>query len=64
MLSFGLLLNGTSCIVFVKKDNGKHLGWYKNPKNPHNPSSPNKPSNVSPGKSKTKNAPPEKKNKK
>lgn len=22
----------------VKKDNGKHKGWYKNPKNPHHPS--------------------------
>lgn len=21
----------------VKKDNGNHYGWYKNPKNPHNP---------------------------
>ena len=21
----------------VKKDNGKHKGWYKNPNNPHNP---------------------------
>ncbi|MES2733108.1 MAG: hypothetical protein V4714_15275 [Bacteroidota bacterium] len=22
----------------VKKDNGKHKGWYKNPHNPHHPS--------------------------
>jgi len=22
----------------VKKDNGKHKGWYKNPNNPHHPS--------------------------
>lgn len=21
----------------IKKDNGKHKGWYKNPHNPHNP---------------------------
>jgi hypothetical protein len=29
-----------SCKV-VKKDNGKHKGWYKNPKNPHNPKTTN-----------------------
>ncbi|MBK7133631.1 MAG: hypothetical protein IPH69_12660 [Bacteroidales bacterium] len=31
------LLSTTSCVVLVKKDNGNHKGWYKNPKNPHNP---------------------------
>lgn len=36
------LFSTTSCIVLVptkRHDNGKHKGWYKNPKNPHNPSS-------------------------
>ena len=32
-----LLLPAASCVVTVKKDNGKHKGWYKNPNNPHNP---------------------------
>ena len=40
------LLSQTSCVVVHKSDNGKHKGWYKNPKNPHNPNSTN------PGKSK------------
>ena len=31
------LFSVTSCVVLVKKDNGNHKGWYKNPKNPHNP---------------------------
>jgi len=31
------LVSSTSCVVLVKKDNGNHKGWYKNPKNPHNP---------------------------
>jgi hypothetical protein len=41
-----LLISQTSCIVFYKKDNGKHKGWYKNPNNPHHQNSTN------PGKSK------------
>lgn len=36
-LSIGLLLGPTSCTVFFTKDNGKHKGFYKNPKNRHNP---------------------------
>jgi hypothetical protein len=38
------LLFTTSCVVVtpgVKKDNGKHKGWYKNRNNPHNPKSTN-----------------------
>jgi hypothetical protein len=27
-----------ACVV-VKKDNGKHKGWTKNPNNPHHPAS-------------------------
>jgi hypothetical protein len=30
----GLLFSATSCAVIVKKDNGKHSGWHKNPKKP------------------------------
>jgi hypothetical protein len=41
-----LLMSQTSCMVFYKKDNGKHKGWYKNSNNPHHPNSTN------PGKSK------------
>jgi len=33
------LFSNSSCVVFYKKDNGKHKGWFKNPKNPHNPTS-------------------------
>jgi hypothetical protein len=38
-----LALQATSCVsnkntkIAVKKDNGNHKGWYKNPNNPHNP---------------------------
>jgi hypothetical protein len=39
VLSVLFILSLTSCAVFVKKDNGKHKGWYKNSNNPHNPSS-------------------------
>lgn len=46
LLCIGLLSSATSCFVFVRKDNGLHKGWNKNPKNPHNPNSTN------PGKSK------------
>lgn len=31
-----VLQKGKSTTV-VKKDNGKHKGWYKNPNNPHHP---------------------------
>lgn len=41
VLCTGLLLNATSCLVLVSKDNGKHNGWYKNPNNPHHPNSTN-----------------------
>ena len=27
----------SSCAVIVRKDSGKHKGWFKNPKNPHHP---------------------------
>lgn len=39
LLSMIILLNLTSCILFVKEGKGKgnHNGWYKNPHNPHNP---------------------------
>ncbi len=32
-----ILLNSSSCVVVPRTDNGKHKGWFKNPKNPHNP---------------------------
>jgi hypothetical protein len=35
------LFSNSSCVVYHKKNNGKHKGWYKNPKNPHNPHSTN-----------------------
>jgi hypothetical protein len=35
-LALSLFLFSTSSCV-VKKDNGKHKGWFKNPNNPHNP---------------------------
>lgn len=31
------LLSATSCVVLVKRDNGRHKGWFKHPQNPHNP---------------------------
>jgi len=40
-LSLGLLFSTTSCLVLVKKDNGKHKGWHKNSNNPHHPNSSN-----------------------
>ena len=46
LLCLVLLFGVTSCVVLVKKDNGRHKGWFKNPNNPHNPYSTN------PGKSK------------
>ena len=49
VFGIGLLFAMTSCAVIVpgssarygvvKKDNGKHNGWYKNQNNPHNPNS-------------------------
>jgi len=41
-----LLFAATSCVV-VRKDNGKHRGWFKNRNNPHHPRTTN------PGKSKS-----------
>lgn len=41
VLCFGLLISVPSCTVFVKKDNGQHKGWNKNPNNPHHPQSTN-----------------------
>jgi len=37
MLITGMMLSFTSCVIVVRKDNGKHKGWYKNPNNPHHP---------------------------
>ena len=31
VLSAGLLLSTSSCVVLVKEDNGKHKGWFKHP---------------------------------
>jgi len=41
ILCFGLLVGTSSCLVITKKDNGKHNGWFKNPKNPHHHNSTN-----------------------
>ena len=30
----GLLISASACVV-VKKDNGRHRGWFKNRKTPH-----------------------------
>jgi len=32
-----LLFVASSCAVVVRKDNGKHRGWFKNRNNPHHP---------------------------
>jgi hypothetical protein len=37
VLCMGLLIGATSCVVLVKEDNGRHKGWFKNPRNRHNP---------------------------
>jgi hypothetical protein len=37
LLFTAILFTAESCVVLVKDDNGKHKGWYKNPKNPHHP---------------------------
>jgi hypothetical protein len=36
-IASALVLSAPSCTVLVKKDNGKHKGWYKNTNNLHNP---------------------------
>lgn len=33
----GYIASLSSCTVTFRHDNGKHKGWFKNPKNPHNP---------------------------
>ena len=38
-LTVSLLLPAASCTVLVKKDNGKHKGWFENKNNPYNPAS-------------------------
>ncbi|UKN02276.1 hypothetical protein K6119_01925 [Paracrocinitomix mangrovi] len=38
---FTLSIITSSCTVSIRHDNGKHKGWYKNPKNPHHPRSNN-----------------------
>ena len=50
-LCAGILFGASSCVVLVKKDNGKHKGWFKNPNNPHHPHSTN-PAGKSKGKHK------------
>ncbi|SFC24569.1 hypothetical protein SAMN05421780_1044 [Flexibacter flexilis DSM 6793] len=46
-LCSSLLFSMSSCLVssthttVVKKDSGKHKGWYKNSNNPHHPHSTN-----------------------
>lgn len=35
------LFSNSSCVMVHTTDNGKHKGWFKNPKNPHNPNSTN-----------------------
>lgn len=41
LIGLVFMFSTTSCFVVVSKDNGKHKGWYKNPKNPHHPRSNN-----------------------
>ena len=33
VLSMIIVLNLTSCFLVLRKDNGNHKGWYKNPGN-------------------------------
>lgn len=40
-LTGAILLPLASCVVFVRKDNGRHKGWHKNPNNPHHPTTKN-----------------------
>jgi hypothetical protein len=49
LLCIGFMFNATSCVVFVKKDHGKHKGWHKSTNNPHHSNYPN---NTNLGKSK------------
>lgn len=35
----GYISSLSSCSITFKSDNGKHKGWFKNPKNPHHPKS-------------------------
>ncbi|MES2617530.1 MAG: hypothetical protein V4613_06620 [Bacteroidota bacterium] len=43
IVPIALLLFLTACVTYypktVKRNNGNHYGWYKNPRNPHNPNS-------------------------
>ncbi|HET6245186.1 MAG: hypothetical protein H0V01_12045 [Bacteroidetes bacterium] len=48
----GLLFSTSSCLVVVKKDNGRHKGWFKNTNNPHHPHSTNPGNGNSGGKGK------------
>jgi hypothetical protein len=52
LLSIFFAANISSCTVTYTRhhDNGKHKGWFKNPKNPHNPA--HKPGNGKPKKNK------------
>ena len=37
VISLIIILNLSSCFLIVRRDNGKHSGWYKNPNNKHYP---------------------------
>jgi len=37
VLCTGILLSASSCVVYMKGDNGRHKGWFKNSHNPHHP---------------------------
>ena len=37
LLISGYISGISSCTVTFKTNNGKHTGWFKNPKNPHHP---------------------------
>lgn len=41
IIVMGLLMSQTSCLVFHRKDNGNHKGWFKNSNNPHHPQTTN-----------------------
>ena len=47
ILCLGLLLGSSSCVVVNKKDNGKHIGWYKSPSNKNNSNKSNNSNNSS-----------------
>jgi len=40
-LCLGIISGTTSCIIFLKTDNGGKRGWTKNTNNPHHPNTTN-----------------------